>query len=128
MRAAMREARSLCLLVLASAVVVSPFSSACSSQAWNRAAYGRARLLAAKAKATTATAKASSSWQLDFYSRPVQGADGKKLWELLVTDDSGSFRHVEAVPSNCINSRELRSRVQRVIDDAEVLGQGTGAA
>lgn len=49
----------------------------------------------------------------------MQGADGKKLWELLVTDASSSFRHVEAVPSNCVNSRELRSRVQRVIDDAE---------
>ena len=59
------------------------------------------------------------SWELDFYSRPVQGADGKKLWELLITDSTSSFRHVEAVPSNCVNSRELRSRVQRLIDDAE---------
>jgi hypothetical protein len=49
----------------------------------------------------------------------VQGADGKKLWELLVTAEAGSFRHVEAVPSNCVNSRELRSRVQRLIDAAE---------
>lgn len=59
-------------------------------------------------------------WELDFYSRPVQGPDGKKLWELLVTDGSGSFRHVETVPSNCVNSRELRMRVQRLIDGAEV--------
>ena len=59
-------------------------------------------------------------WELDFYSRPVQGADGKKLWELLVTDSSGSFRHIEVVPSNCVNSRELRSRVQRLIDSSEV--------
>ena len=59
-------------------------------------------------------------WELDFYSRPVQGPDGKKLWELLVTDSSGSFQHVEAVPSNCVNSRELRTRVQRLIDAAEV--------
>jgi len=69
---------------------------------------------------TAATAVASDTWELDFYSRPVQGADGKKLWELLVTDASNSFRHVEAVPSNCVNSRELRTRVQRLIDDAEV--------
>jgi len=65
-------------------------------------------------------AKPSEQWELDFYSRPVQGADGKKLWELLVTDSSGSFTHVEAVPSNCINSRELRKRVQMLIDEAEV--------
>ena len=62
----------------------------------------------------------SSQWELDFFSRPVQGADGKKLWELLVTDGTGSFRHVEAVPSNCVNSRELRTRVQRVIDASNV--------
>ena len=55
--------------------------------------------------------KVSNEWELDFYSRPVQGPDGKKLWELLVTDAQGTFQHVEAVPSNCVNSRELRSRV-----------------
>jgi hypothetical protein len=68
----------------------------------------------------SAATQPSTTWELDFYSRPVQGADGKKLWELLVTDDARCFRHVEAVPSNCVNSRELRSRVQRLIDDAEV--------
>lgn len=62
----------------------------------------------------------SGKWELDFYSRPVQGADGKKLWELLVTDSVGSFRHVEAVPANCVNSKELRTRVQRLIDDSPV--------
>jgi len=61
--------------------------------------------------------KVSNEWELDFYSRPVQGPDGKKLWELLVTDAQGTFQHVEAVPSNCVNSRELRARVQRLIDD-----------
>jgi len=60
------------------------------------------------------------NWELDFYSRPVQGADGKKLWELLVTDAAGTFQHVEAVPSNCVNSRELRARVQRLIDASAV--------
>lgn len=63
---------------------------------------------------------ASGEWQLDFYSRPVQGADGKKLWELLVTDSAGSFYHAEAVPSNCVNSRELRKRVQALIDASAV--------
>ena len=62
----------------------------------------------------------STQWELDFFSRPVQGPDGKKLWELLVTDGSGSFRHVEAVPSNCVNSRELRTRVQRLVDASSV--------
>ena len=49
------------------------------------------------ARQRTAVAAPSASWELDFYSRPVQGPDGKKLWELLVTDDTGSFRHVEVL-------------------------------
>ena len=88
----------------------------------------RSRPLAMKA-VNTADSMVSSAmeyaapcgqWELDFYSRPVQGPDGKKLWELLVTDSSGTFRHIEVVPSNCVNSRELRSRVQRLIDSSEV--------
>jgi len=38
-----------------------------------------------------APVRASGEWQLDFYSRPVQGSDGKKLWELLVTDTVGEL-------------------------------------
>jgi len=81
---------------------------------------------ASSSSSTTASASVATGvagcgkWELDFYSRPVQGADGKKLWELLVTDGAGSFYHAEAVPSNCVNSRELRKRVQRLIDEAEV--------
>ena len=71
-------------------------------------------------KSSKTDATPCGEWELDFYSRPVQGADGKKLWELLVTDTSGSFYHAEAVPSNCVNSRELRKRVQRLITEAEV--------
>jgi len=70
--------------------------------------------------ATASREAPSTQWELDFFSRPVQGPDGKKLWELLVTDGSGSFQHVETVPSNCVNSRELRTRVQRLVDSAEV--------
>jgi len=80
---------------------------------------GSTPVCAVSEKAAVA-AEPSRIWELDFYSRPVQGADGKKLWELLITDGANSFRHVEAVPSNCVNSRELRSRVQRLIDEAEV--------
>ena len=94
-----------------------PASASASRGCVRRPPAAAARVCAAQA---TVTAKATAAWQLDFYSRPVQGADGKKLWELLVTDDVGSFRHVEAVPSNCVNSRELRGRVQRLIDDAEL--------
>jgi hypothetical protein len=84
------------------------------------AATAAAVLVLRRSRPVMKTPDVSSSWQLDFYSRPVQGPDGKKLWELLVIDDTGSFQHVETVPSNCVNSRELRSRVQRLIADAPV--------
>lgn len=62
--------------------------------------------------------KTSDIWELDFYSRPVVGVDGKKLWELIITDADASFEHVEAIPNSLVNSRELRSRVQAVIDES----------
>mmetsp|Transcript_6613 Transcript_6613/g.20014 ORF Transcript_6613/g.20014 Transcript_6613/m.20014 type:complete len:339 (+) Transcript_6613:61-1077(+) len=61
----------------------------------------------------------SSVWELDFYSRPVVGADGKKLWELIITDKLGNFEHVESIPNSIVNSKELRRRVQAVIDSAQ---------
>lgn len=60
--------------------------------------------------------KLSDVWELDFYSRPVVGLDGKKLWELIITDSSGTFEHVEAIPNSMVNSKELRRRISAVID------------
>lgn len=60
----------------------------------------------------------SDIWELDFYSRPVVGLDGKKLWELIITDATGNFEFVEAVPNTMVNSRELRKRIQSAIDSA----------
>lgn len=52
------------------------------------------------------------------YSRPVVGADGKKLWELLICDSTGNFRHVSPIPSNMVNSREVRKTIEGVIESA----------
>ena len=64
--------------------------------------------------------KPSTDWELDCYSRPVVGPGGKKLWEVLVTDSSGSFRFLKTLPSNQVNSKELRKTVEELIDDADV--------
>lgn len=61
-----------------------------------------------------------TTWELDFYSRPVLGADGKKLWELIIVDSSGRFEHVEVIPNSLVNSRELRKRINAVIADSSV--------
>lgn len=63
-------------------------------------------------------AKISNEWELDVYSRPVVGADGKKLWELLICDSTGSMRHVSPIPSNMVNSREVRKTIEGVIEAA----------
>ena len=48
---------------------------------------------------TNPNAKPSDEWELDCYSRPVM-VGGKKLWEVLITDSTGSFRRCETLPSN----------------------------
>jgi len=77
----------------------------------------------AKPSSTTITTnpdvKTSDQWELDCYSRPVM-VGGKKLWEVLITDANGSFRLCETLPSNKVNSRELRRVVDDAIESAEV--------
>ena len=55
-------------------------------------------------------------WELDCYSRPVLGEDGRKLWELLITDSVSDFRYLKTIPSNIVNSRNLRKAVEEVIE------------
>mmetsp|Transcript_11864 Transcript_11864/g.24177 ORF Transcript_11864/g.24177 Transcript_11864/m.24177 type:complete len:338 (-) Transcript_11864:579-1592(-) len=62
----------------------------------------------------------SDVWELDFYSRPVVGADGKRLWELIVTDSSGVLEVVEPVPNSMVNSRELRERFSQILEESPV--------
>ena len=64
----------------------------------------------------------SPDWELDCYSRPVL-VGGKKLWEVLLTDSTGSFRFTKTLPSNQVNSRELRRVVEEVIDQSDVKPQ-----
>jgi RNA-binding protein Tab2/Atab2 len=59
---------------------------------------------------------ATDQWELDCYSRPVVLENGKKLWEVLITDSNGSFRYVQQVPSNAVNSKQLRQIVDNVIE------------
>lgn len=60
---------------------------------------------------------ATDEWELDCYSRPVAIA-GKKLWEILITDSSGSFRFRKELPSNQVNSKTLRLIVDDLMEEA----------
>lgn len=62
----------------------------------------------------------SEEWELDCYSRPVILEDGKKLWEVLITDANGSFRYLKTVPNNLVNSRNLRKIVEEVVEESPV--------
>jgi hypothetical protein len=55
-------------------------------------------------------------WEIDFFSRPVVDENGKKLWELIVVDQKGSFEHIETVPNNLVNSKELKKRINFLIE------------
>jgi hypothetical protein len=60
----------------------------------------------------------SNEWEIDCYSRPALADDGKKLWELLITDhnNNGHFKYLKIIPSNLVNSRNVRKIVEDVID------------
>jgi hypothetical protein len=62
----------------------------------------------------------SDEWELDCYSRPIIGEDGKKLWEVLITDSEGSFRYLKTLSSNLVNSRNLRKIIEETIEEAPV--------
>lgn len=61
----------------------------------------------------------SGQWELDCYSRPVVTTGGKKLWEVLVTDSNSSFRYIKTLPSNQVNSKELRKTIEELIERAD---------
>ena len=61
---------------------------------------------------------ATDEWELDCYSRPVV-KNGKKLWEVLVTDSAGSFRYRHELPSNQVNSKMVRQVVDDLIENSD---------
>jgi hypothetical protein len=45
---------------------------------------------------------------------------GKKLWEVLITDSTGSFRYCKRLPSANVNSKTVRQVVETLMDSTEV--------
>ncbi|CAL5057203.1 unnamed protein product [Urochloa decumbens] len=58
-------------------------------------------------------------WELDFCSRPILDARGKKVWELVVCDATLSLQFTRYFPNNAINSVTLRDALGSV---SEALG------
>jgi len=66
----------------------------------------------------------SDEWEMDCYSRPVV-VNGKKLWEVLVTDSNGSFRYRKRLPSNQVNSKTVRKTLEDLFERSEIEVQPT---
>lgn len=61
-----------------------------------------------------------SEWELDFCSRPILDIRGKKIWELVVCDNSLSLQYTKYFPNNVINSVTLKDAIESVCDELDV--------
>ncbi|KAJ6670868.1 hypothetical protein OIU85_014701 [Salix viminalis] len=59
-------------------------------------------------------------WELDFCSRPILDARRKKIWELVVCDDSLSLQFTKYFPNNVINSITLKDAIVSISEDLGV--------
>jgi hypothetical protein len=68
-----------------------------------------------------------ADWELDYYSRPILEADGKKRWELLICStpeeaDPTGFRWVRTCPASSVNSMWLREALEAALQEARSQG------
>ena len=69
----------------------------------------------------------TSDWELDFYSRPIIEANGKKRWELIICS-SGSFKTKDIFfwnkkcPANEVNSIWLTKALNEALNEAKKQG------
>jgi hypothetical protein len=56
-----------------------------------------------------------TTWEVDFYRRPLRDEDGKPLWELLVCDTAGSFRHNAVCPQTEAGRDWLVARLEDLV-------------
>lgn len=54
-----------------------------------------------------------TSWQLDFYRRPLQDADEKPLWELLICSADRSFTYGEFCPQSEASAPWVRQQLEK---------------
>lgn len=57
-----------------------------------------------------------NEWELDFCSRPILDARGKKVWELVVCDSKRQLQFARFYPNNVINSVTLRDALVYIMD------------
>ncbi len=68
-----------------------------------------------------------TDWEIDFYSRPILDENGKKRWELLITNtnnfkDKNNFRWEKICPASSVNSIWLKDALEEAISEANSKG------
>ena len=68
-----------------------------------------------------------ADWEIDFYSRPVIDENGKKRWELLITNtnkfkDKKTFKWQKICPASTVNSIWLKDALEEAINEAKKQG------
>ncbi|KGG12861.1 MULTISPECIES: Tab2/Atab2 family RNA-binding protein [Prochlorococcus] len=71
----------------------------------------------------------SADWEVDFYSRPIIEADGKKRWELLISSSQDisneeTFRWEKQCPASEVNSIWLSTALEEALREAKKQGWG----
>lgn len=61
-----------------------------------------------------------TEWELDFCSRPILDVRGKKVWELLVCDNSLALQYTKYFPNNVINSITLKDAIVTICEELGV--------
>ncbi|KAL3651880.1 Protein TAB2 chloroplastic [Castilleja foliolosa] len=61
-----------------------------------------------------------TEWEVDFCSRPILDIRGKKIWELVVCDESLSLQYTKYFPNNVINSVTLKNTIVSICEDLGV--------
>ena len=80
-----------------------------------------------------AAVRPSLDWELDFYSRPILEADGRKRWELLICSSAdvlqgdsdpafSGFRWQQDCPADSVNSIWLRQAIETALAEAQRQG------
>lgn len=63
--------------------------------------------------------EASTDWEIDCFSRPIV-RDGKKVWELMVTDANAVYRRVAQMKPTRVNSVVVQKLLTIFIEEAKV--------
>ncbi|KAK4414468.1 protein TAB2, chloroplastic [Sesamum alatum] len=61
-----------------------------------------------------------TEWEVDFCSRPILDIRGKKIWELVVCDNSLALQYTKYFPNNVINSITLKNAIVAICDELGV--------